>query len=130
MGKYTDESNRAPERKASHGLTFEQLDELHIQEASGNVDKVPCNEDSSFSIPVVEAPSFYYLEMEAPYYDPLTGEKLSAPKFVKYHERHYKHMMDHNSFNGYRVRTLHSPVKYRESLKAASSKTKSTSTSK
>lgn len=116
MGKYTDESNRGPEKRASYNMTMEQMDELHYQQAHDLVPMVKCNISPEDEIKQVEAKHFFYVEMEAPLFDSGTGEKLSTPKKVLYHENMYKHMKKINAFNGYQVRILHDPIKYRESV--------------
>jgi len=112
--KYTDLSSRRPDHRASHGMTMAQMDDHYYNQQHGLVEMVPCSEDPEVQIKKIEAEYFYYLEMEAVLFDSSTGEKLSVPKRVKYHERMYDHELKKNRFNGYKIRILNNPVKVRE----------------
>jgi len=115
MDEHYRQHYKDTEKPLTHGLSANEFDVHADQQRLQQVQEIPCNIDPNYTIPLIEAETFYRVSQEVKYYNPRIGEKESKERVSKYHIRQFNHMLDKGLFKG-EVRVIHDPIKYREAL--------------
>lgn len=110
MAKKVYDTQDEGERKRAYGMSYNDLKELRHAQVHGEMKMVTCNGDPKEQIPAHEADHVYLLRTEALFFDELTGEKLSSPRYEKYNIPVFKNMQKINAFRGKKVEILHDPT--------------------
>jgi hypothetical protein len=120
-------------QKQAHGLTHEEMQDLHYKQIQGDIQKVPANnagdkigdkyfkeEFADYEVPVYEK-HLYHVVSEPRSFNPATGEKTSVASLKKFTKKAYEFQKVNHGFDGHTVHILHNPeledVKAKKDLK-------------
>ena len=100
-----------PTNKASHGITYEEYDDLHYKQQQGgeDIEKISGNKDHEYQFPKHEA-HLFHVSLEERLHSQTDGRRLSKPRVIKFYPKFFKEMIDKNMFGGTTVIVLHDPT--------------------
>ena len=109
-----DYTNQDPNKRISkEGKTYADLQTLADQQAYGEEPMMPGNMDSDKMVPVYTKDTHYVIELEAPFFDQQTGERLTKPNKHFFSIQEFKEREKRDGFNGFQVKVIHDPIKER-----------------